>query len=122
MNALAKLRAKLPPGLVEVMHVPGLGPKTARKLWSELGVESLDDLRRPPSRSACGLPGLGAKTEEKVLKSPRPAEGLGGDRPHAARQGAAAVRRAEIEASGLADRVCEAGSVRRAARRRRTST
>ena len=30
-------RGRIPPGLVEVMHVPGLGPKTARKLWQELG-------------------------------------------------------------------------------------
>ena len=39
MNALAKLRAKLPPGLVDVMHVPE-SVKTARKLWTELGVET----------------------------------------------------------------------------------
>src|SRR4029453_15891442 len=69
MAALAKLRAKLPPGLVEVMHVPGLGPKRARKLWSELGVETLDDLRVAAEQERLrGLPGLGSKTEENVLK------------------------------------------------------
>ncbi len=116
MAALAKLRAKLPPGLVEVMHVPGLGPKTARKLWSELGVETLDDLRVAAEQERLrGLPGLGAKTEEKVLKelaTPKVSVATGrtllGKALPAARR---AVE--EIEASGLAERVSEAGSVRR---------
>jgi DNA polymerase (family 10) len=118
LQALAKLRAKLPAGLVEVMHVPGLGPKTARKLWSELGIETLDDLRLAAEQERLrALPGLGAKTEEKVLKS------LAAPRVSAATgrtllgKALPAVRRAveEIEASGLAERVSEAGSVRRRA-------
>jgi DNA polymerase (family 10) len=69
LQALAKLRDKLPAGLVEVMHVPGLGPKTARKLWEELGVDSLDGLRAAAEQERLRtLPGLGAKTEEKLLK------------------------------------------------------
>jgi DNA polymerase (family 10) len=117
MKALAKLRDKLPAGLVEVMHVPGLGPKTARKLWSELGVESLDDLRAAAEQERLrALPGLGAKTEEKVLKSlaaPRKASAATGRTLLG--KALPAVRRAvaEIEASGLAARVSEAGSVRR---------
>jgi DNA polymerase (family 10) len=68
MTALVKLRARLPAGLVEVMHVPGLGPKTARKLWTELGVESLAELKAAAEAQRLrGLPGLGPKTEEKVL-------------------------------------------------------
>jgi DNA polymerase (family 10) len=117
MNALAKLRAKLPPGLVEVMHVPGLGPKTARKLWSELGVESLDDLRVAAEQERLrALPGLGAKTEEKVLKSlAAPSKASAATGRTLLGKALPAVRRAvaEIEASGLADRVSEAGSVRR---------
>jgi DNA polymerase (family 10) len=116
LAALAKLRDRLPPGLVEVMHVPGLGPKTARKLWSELGVQSLDDLRAAAEQERLrALPGLGAKTEEKVLKAlaapaATPATGrtlLGRVLP--------AVRQAveEVAESGLAERVSEAGSVRR---------
>ena len=119
MNALAKLRAKLPPGLVDVMHVPGLGPKTARKLWAELGVEDLDGLRAAAEQQKLrDLSGLGAKTEEKVLKSlaapPKAAAATGRTLLGKALP---AVRRAveEIEASGLADRVSEAGSVRRRA-------
>jgi DNA polymerase (family X) len=117
MNALAKLRAKLPDGLVEVMHVPGLGPKTARKLWSELGVESLDDLRAAAEQERLrALPGLGAKTEERVLKSlAKPARASAATGRTLLGKALPAVRRAvaEIEESGLADRVSEAGSVRR---------
>jgi DNA polymerase (family X) len=117
MNALAKLRAKLPPGLVEVMHVPGLGPKTARKLWSELGVETVDDLRAAAEQERLrGLPGLGAKTEEKILKSlAAPPKASAATGRTLLGKALPAVRRAvaEIEASGLADRVSEAGSVRR---------
>src|SRR5919204_2666700 len=43
--AADKLKAKFPPGLVEVTRIPGLGPKRARKLFDELGVSSLADLR-----------------------------------------------------------------------------
>src|ERR687886_231698 len=38
----AKLRSKSPPGLLSVMHLPGFGPKRARRLYDELGVDSLD--------------------------------------------------------------------------------
>jgi DNA polymerase (family 10) len=117
LTALAKLRAKLPPGLVEVMHVPGLGPKTARKLWSELGVETLDDLRAAAEQERLrALPGLGAKTEEKILKSlVAPPKALAATGRTLLGRALPAVRRAvaEIDASGLADRVSEAGSVRR---------
>ena len=68
LQALAKLREKLPVGLVDVMHVPGLGPKTARKLWLELGVTSADELRAAAEQGRLReLPGLGPKSEERVL-------------------------------------------------------
>jgi DNA polymerase (family X) len=119
LAALAKLRDKLPSGLVEVMHVPGLGPKTARKLWGELGVESLDDLRAAAEQERLrGLPGLGPKSEEKVLKAlAKPARESADTGRTLLGKVLPAVRRAveEIEESGLADRVSEAGSVRRRA-------
>ena len=117
LQALAKLRDKLPAGLVEVMHVPGLGPKTARKLWEELGVDSLDGLRAAAEQERLReLPGLGPKSEEKVLKElAKPARRSAATGRTLLGRVLGAVRRAveEIEASGLADRVSEAGSVRR---------
>ena len=50
--ALVKLRGKFPPGLVEMTKLPGLGPKRARRLYEELGIDSLDALCRRPRRRA----------------------------------------------------------------------
>src|SRR5688572_28882680 len=43
--AAQKMRAKFPAGLNSVMHLPDFGPKRARRLYDELGVDSLDALR-----------------------------------------------------------------------------
>src|SRR3954469_12771512 len=43
--AAVKLKAKFPPTLVEVTRVPGIGPKTARLLWDELEISSMEDLK-----------------------------------------------------------------------------
>src|ERR687886_444380 len=60
--AAAKLRAKFPPGLLSVMHLPGFGPKRARRLYEELGVDSLDALRAAAERGDIRkLRGLGAR-------------------------------------------------------------
>jgi len=66
--AAEKLKAKIPQGLVEVTRVPGLGPKRARQLHRELGIESLEDLRRAAEEGRMRtVAGFGAKAEEKVL-------------------------------------------------------
>jgi DNA polymerase (family 10) len=66
--AAAKLKAKFPPSLVEVTRIPGLGAKTVRRLYDELGVASLDDLRQAAEAERIrAVKGLGAKVEENVL-------------------------------------------------------
>jgi DNA polymerase (family X) len=115
LSAIAKLRDKLPAGLVEVMHVPGLGPKTARKLHSELGVQSAADLRSAAENGLlAGLPGLGPKTEEKILKAlSKPKAKV--ERKTLLGRVLPAVERAveELREHPTAERVSEAGSVRR---------
>ncbi len=115
LSAIAKLRDKLPAGLVEVMHVPGLGPKTARKLHSELGVQSAADLRSAAENGVlAGLPGLGPKTEEKILKAlSKPKAKV--ERKTLLGRVLPAVERAveELREHPAAERVSEAGSVRR---------
>src|SRR6266550_3740371 len=68
IEALAKREAKTPPDVVEFMHLPGLGPKTARRIWQELGVDTLADLKKAAETEQLRtLTGLGPKTEENVL-------------------------------------------------------
>ncbi len=63
IGMLGELRATVPPGLIALTRVPGLGPKTARQLHDELGVGSLDDLRGALAAGRLrGLRGLGPKT------------------------------------------------------------
>jgi DNA polymerase (family 10) len=66
--AAQKLKAKYPPGLVEITRLPGFGPKRARKVFDELGIASLDDLRAAAENERLReLPGFGPKAEEAVL-------------------------------------------------------
>jgi DNA polymerase (family 10) len=67
--AAAKLKAKFPPSLIEVTRVPGLGAKTARRLYDELGVATIEDLREAAEGEKIrDLKGLGPKVEENVLE------------------------------------------------------
>jgi DNA polymerase (family X) len=79
----AKLKRKFPPSLIEVTMVPGVGAKTARRLYDELGISNLEDLRAAAEQERIRqLKGLGPKVEENVLASlgkladRRPAERL----------------------------------------------
>src|SRR6266540_7449479 len=68
--ALAERRARIPADVVEFMHLPGLGPRTARRIWQELGVSTLGELKQAAeSERLRTLAGLGAKTEENVLRA-----------------------------------------------------
>jgi DNA polymerase (family 10) len=68
--AAVKLKAKFPPTLIEVTRVPGLGTKTARRLFEELGVATVEDLKAAAEAHRIReLKGLGAKAEEKLLAS-----------------------------------------------------
>jgi DNA polymerase (family 10) len=66
--AAVKLRAKFPPGLVEMTRLPGLGPKRARRLFDELGIDSLEALREAGEQQRIRtLKGFGPKAEEALL-------------------------------------------------------
>jgi len=68
--ALVKLRGKFPPGLVEMTRLPGLGPKRARRLFDELGIDSLAALRAAAEEHRIrDLKGFGAKAEEALIES-----------------------------------------------------
>src|SRR3954469_8142132 len=65
-----KLKAKYPPGLIEVTRLPGFGPKRARKLFDELGIKSLDELKEAVEQERLrDVPGFGPKAEENILQA-----------------------------------------------------
>src|ERR687897_113157 len=62
--AAEKLKQRFPPSLVEVTYVPGLGARTARRLYDELGIASLEQLREAAESGRLrGVRGLGPKAE-----------------------------------------------------------
>ncbi len=68
IHALTKHKSMVPPDVVEFTRLPGLGPKTARKIWKELGVTTLADLKVAAKEERLRvLPGLGAKLEERIV-------------------------------------------------------
>jgi DNA polymerase (family X) len=70
MHALTKRKLIVPPEVVLFMRLPGLGPKTAARIWRELGVTTIEELKLAAENERLRtLTGLGAKTEERVLKA-----------------------------------------------------
>lgn len=64
-----ELRRTMPPGLVALLRIPGLGPKKIKALHEALKIESLADLRHAAeSGQIAPIKGFGAKTEAKVLE------------------------------------------------------
>jgi DNA polymerase (family 10) len=70
MHALTKRKKIIPPEVVSFMRLPGLGPKTAARIWQELGVTTIEELKSAAEQEQLRtLAGLGAKTEERILKA-----------------------------------------------------
>lgn len=64
-----RLKSDFPPGLVEVLSVPEVGPKTVKLLYEKVGVKSVQELEEVAREGKLsGLPGLGAKKEENILR------------------------------------------------------
>lgn len=61
--------AQVPPGLIELLHIPGLGPKRVRLLHERLGISDIEDLRQAlDAGRIAGLPGMGPKTVENIRR------------------------------------------------------
>lgn len=69
MDFYDNLRAEFPDGILDVMRVPGVGPKSANRLWKELDVTSVEGLERAAADGRlASLPRMGTKTAENILK------------------------------------------------------
>ncbi len=63
------LRAEFPDSLLELLRIPGLGPKKIKKLYEELGIQSIKDLELACRKhQLAALEGFGARTEQKILE------------------------------------------------------
>jgi DNA polymerase (family 10) len=114
--AVEKLRARIPAGLVDMTRLPGLGPKRARKLYDELGIDSLESLRAAAEAGKLrDVRGFGQRFEESVLAAL--AAGAGdAPRPRVLLSKALDIGEgivAALRAHPASDRVELAGSARR---------
>ena len=67
---LANLRERFPEGLLLVMRLPGMGPKKTRFVYESAGVVDLRELENAARQGRLrGLPGMGVKTEENILRA-----------------------------------------------------
>lgn len=63
-----RLQDEVPPGVVSLLQIPDVGPKTAKLLWEEMGLQSVAEVEAAARAGQLrGLPGLGAKSEAKIL-------------------------------------------------------
>jgi DNA polymerase (family 10) len=115
IHALTERRRRVPAGVVAFLRLPGVGAKTAARLWHELDLNTLAELRQAAEAERLrALPGIGPALEAKVLHALEQRQEPGERR---ALLGSVLPRLREIlaELSRLpgVDRVSEAGSVRR---------
>ena len=116
MSALEKRRAEVPSEVRQFLRLPGLGPKTAARIWRELGVTTLEELRVAAEQQRVRtLQGLGAKSEERILEALAKGFGPEPERRGLLGLGLPVVRQVveELRAHPAAVQVSGAGSVRR---------
>jgi DNA polymerase (family 10) len=66
---LEELKTKIPPSVVQMLRIPGLGPKKVAALFKELGLETLDALKQAAEQGRIAeLKGFGKKTEQSILE------------------------------------------------------
>ena len=116
LDALEKRREQVPPELTSFLRLPGLGPKTAARIWHELGVTTLEGLREAAEAHRIrDLKGLGAKSEEKILEALAAGVGAEPEKRGLLGKGLPVVREvvAALAAHPGVVAVSEAGSARR---------
>ncbi|HZY69930.1 MAG TPA: helix-hairpin-helix domain-containing protein [Thermoplasmata archaeon] len=111
---LERLRLEVPPGLVEIMRLPGLGPKTARRFHLELGIEGPAELSAAIEGGRLnGVKGFGptkiAQIREALAAAGPPAARM----PLAAADAVARALVAALTKAAPIDRIEIAGSLRR---------
>ncbi len=111
---LDTLRAELPAGFLALLEIRGLGPRTARALWEQRGVDSIDALEALcRSGQILGVAGIREKGRDNILKSIERWRAGHARTPLAAGQAIAAQLSEALRAHGGVERLEVAGSLRR---------
>ena len=113
---LEQLRERFPPAVQQLAGVPGLGPKTLARLRAELSIENLDQLQAALEQHAVrDLPGLGARTEQALIRGLRRIGTAGKELrlPIAQALPDARLLVAALAQLPAVERVCYCGSLRR---------
>ena len=114
IDELERLRAMFPPGLLDIMRIPDIGPKTARRLYLELRVTSLDELRKAAAEGRLRkLKGFGERSEQNVLRGIGLVEGARGRHLLGTALPIAEMIVEHIRTSAAVDHVAYGGSTRR---------
>ncbi len=72
MDLYERLRAEYPEGVLDIMRLPGVGPKTTALFLAELGVSTLDELEKAiVDGRVAGLPRIGDRKAENILRQIR---------------------------------------------------
>ena len=78
LEFLEKLEAEIPAGLVDLIAIPDVGPRKAALFWKELGITSVDELEQAAREGKLrALPGLGEKSEARILMGIETLKGSG---------------------------------------------
>jgi DNA polymerase (family 10) len=86
LTLLEEMSERYPEGVLDVMHLPGVGPKTARKLWELAHIAGVDMLKQACAEGRIrGLPGMGEKTEQNFLRAVQSWEARAAETPRARR-------------------------------------
>jgi len=113
---LEQLEAEIPPTLLQITALPGVGPRTTAMLWKEAGITTLDDLEEAcRSGALAGLPRMGPKTLQNILAACEAQRTTGGKqrRPRDSVAPLVDTLLAALRALPAAQRVEVAGSYRR---------
>ena len=72
MTYFEELRSRVPESLAQLVHVPGLGPKKAKLVYDRLNIQTIDQLKKAvAAKKLRRLPGMGAKTEDNIVRGIR---------------------------------------------------
>lgn len=109
-----KLKLQVPESVVEIMNINGVGPKKAKLFWDQLGIITIDALKTAAEGGKLrDLPGMGAKSEQKILDGLATLSRQGGRIPIGTARPIADQIVARLQALPEVQEAIAAGSLRR---------